>query len=821
MNPIKTILLLASMLLPPLANAANLITNGSFELPGTVTTYQFLANGDTTSITGWTVTDDGVGEQSYLMNKNRPGGTYTSRVYDGLYAVALNQGAGIATTFPVTAGTTYTLSFYARKGTSTGYTPLEVSVAGENTVFGAITTTYQLFTHTFTAATNDPAAVLRFSNTSPTPDYKTYDIDAVVVEEGTGPTIPPNPFIGAPAAPGNPAFTSTHFSGSQNCAFCHDGIRDKNGADVSIAIDWSSSMMANASRDPFWRAKVRSEIARHPQLESVINDKCTRCHAPMANTEASKDGTLALQTIFDGGILSAGHINHDEALDGVSCTLCHQIPGTPALGTPETMSGNYTINDTKTIFGPFGGPGETAIFPNPMIMHTGYTPTYGAHVKDSKLCASCHNLKTPYVDEDGTIVSTPGTEFPEQSPYTEWEHSSYVSQKSCQDCHMSRTDGVVITTRPPWYAVQRDNFALHDLVGANKLMLDVLNSNKTQLGVLSNNFSETLAKTDAMLKSAATVSVAEQRATPNALDFTLHISSTTGHKLPTSYPSRRAILHVVATDAQNQVVFESGKVNADGSVQGVDADAQADTFEPHYDLITSADQVQVYEAIMGNNLGDVTYALLRGKEYLKDNRILPAGFNKATAPADVRVVGAALSDDNFVGGSDRISYRIGGLAAGSYTVRAELVYQTLSNAFAEDLFADQSTPEVVDFKTMFEASAQKSSVIASVEFAGTVTVPPVDTDGDGVADPLDNCKLTANANQRDTDGDHYGNLCDPDFNQNKVVDPADLSRLKALLGKPAPNGHEDLNGNGVVDPADFSIAKSYLGKAPGPSGLVP
>jgi hypothetical protein len=148
-----------------------------------------------------------------------------------------------------------------------------------------------------------------------------------------------------------------------------------------------------------------------------------------------------------------------------------------------------------------------------------------------------------------------------------------------------------------------------------------------------------------------------------------------------------------------------------------------------------------------------------------------------------------------------------------------LVYQTLSYAFAEDLFVDTTTPEVVDFKTMFDASTQKSTVIASAEFADTVAEPVVDTDGDGVADNLDNCKLVANTNQRDTDNDGYGNICDPDFNQNKIVDPLDLNSLKAQFGKASPN--HDLNGNGIVDPLDLNILKSYWGKAPGPSGLQP
>ncbi|ATG91951.1 dockerin type I domain-containing protein [Methylomonas koyamae] len=819
MKTIKNILLVLAAVLPlSPAMAANLLGNGGFESPGTVTTYQFLSN-NATSVTGWTAIDDGIGERPYLMNKNRPGGSYTNRVFDGTYALAINQGSGIKTSFPVTAGVTYTLSFQARKGASGGYTPLEVSVAGFNTTFSNVTGSFQLLTYTFTASASNAAAELKFFNSSPTPDYKTYDIDAVVVEEGTGPTTPPNPFVGDPADAGDPTFTTSHFSGSQNCAMCHNGIVDNQNKDVSIITDWSSTMMANASRDPFWRAKVRSEMARHPELQGVINDKCSKCHAPMANAQARKDNTIATQTIFDGGIVDVGHAKHDAALDGVSCTLCHQIPATPALGTLETMSGNYAINDTKTIYGPYGGPGDTALFTMPMVMHTGYTPTYGAQIKDSKLCASCHNLKTPYVDAAGNVLSTtPESEFPEQTPYMEWEQSSYVGQKSCQGCHMSRTDGVKISTMG--MSGLRNNFAIHDLVGANKLMLDILNNNKNQLGVLSNNFAETLTKTDAMLKSAATVSVIEQRSTPNALDFTLQINSTTGHKLPTSYPSRRAILHVTVTNAQNQIVWESGKVNADGSIEGVDADDNAVSFEPHYDLITAEDQVQVYEAVMGNNEGAVTYTLLRGKEYLKDNRILPPGFNKTTAPNDVKVVGHAATDGNFVGGSDQISYQIGGLPVGSYTVKAELVYQTLSHAFAEDLFSDTVTPEVVDFKTMFDASTQKSSVIAGTEFAGTVVAPPPpDSDGDGVADHLDNCKLVANANQRDTDTDGYGNICDPDFNQNSVVDPTDFSRLKAKLG--TASQLEDLNGNGMVDPNDFSILKSYLGKPPGPSGLRP
>jgi len=61
-------------------------------------------------------------------------------------------------------------------------------------------------------------------------------------------------------------------------------------------------------------------------------------------------------------------------------------------------------------------------------------------------------------------------------------------------------------------------------------------------------------------------------------------------------------------------------------------------------------------------------------------------------------------------------------------------------------------------------------------------------------------------------------MCDPDFNNNGVVDPSDFSRLKSVFGSTtAPD--QDLNGNGIVDPSDLSRLKAFLGQPPGPSGL--
>jgi hypothetical protein len=99
-------------------------------------------------------------------------------------------------------------------------------------------------------------------------------------------------------------------------------------------------------------------------------------------------------------------------------------------------------------------------------------------------------------------------------------------------------------------------------------------------------------------------------------------------------------------------------------------------------------------------------------------------------------------------------------------------------------------------------------------------VPATDQDGDGVLDQEDNCMLAPNANLRDTDGDGFGNRCDPDFNQNVTVDSNDASLLKSKLGTPAAlSPNLDLDGNGLIDLADMSILQSMFRKPPGPSGL--
>ena len=459
--------------------------------------------------------------------------------------------------------------------------------------------------------------------------------------------------------------TSTLFSGSANCAFCHDqwrnGLTDRKGRDVSIAGDWRATMMAHSFKDPLWRAVMEAEVERRPKLQGFIENKCQTCHAPMARTQASQDGTPELSFAAAKSMPLAG--------DGVSCTLCHQIqPGN--LGQEASFTGRYEITGERAIFGPYPD-----VFTGPMQNHVDYTPMLGRHTQDSDLCATCHTLFTPILDADGSITG----QFPEQVPYLEWRNSVYPRRgRHCQDCHMPRlNEPIKISSRPPWLG-PRSPFWRHQFVGGNAFMLTML---RDHAGPLEANaepaqFDAMIAMAREQLAHAATVT-ARGRRIRGELVLQVEVKNLTGHKFPTGHPYRRAWLHVRISDAAGRLVFESGAVDERGRLRVSDG-----RVAEHLDVITQAEQVQVYEAVMGDAAGQPTHSLLSAATYLKDNRLPPQGFRQdGPETAHTAIRGGAEQDPNFNArgnGSDEVTYRIRlGEERGPWVAEVALLYQSV------------------------------------------------------------------------------------------------------------------------------------------------
>jgi len=108
---------------------------------------------------------------------------------------------------------------------------------------------------------------------------------------------------------------------------------------------------------------------------------------------------------------------------------------------------------------------------------------------------------------------------------------------------------------------------------------------------------------------------------------------------------------------------------------------------------------------------------------------------------------------------------------------------------------------------MAEADAPCLFLMTALPATGT------DTDGDGIPDDADNCPATPNGDQRDTDGDGFGNLCDGDLNGDGATDFLDLGLLKSRFFTSDP--HADLNGDGTVDFLDLGLLKELFLVPPG------
>jgi len=95
----------------------------------------------------------------------------------------------------------------------------------------------------------------------------------------------------------------------------------------------------------------------------------------------------------------------------------------------------------------------------------------------------------------------------------------------------------------------------------------------------------------------------------------------------------------------------------------------------------------------------------------------------------------------------------------------------------------------------------------------------IDADCDGRLNEVDNCLTIPNPDQRDTDLDTFGNLCDPDLDNDGIVNFIDLGLFRDVFL--TDDEDADFNGDGFVNFLDFSIMRDFFFLPPGPSGIDP
>lgn len=506
--------------------------------------------------------------------------------------------------------------------------------------------------------------------------------------------------------------TNTLFTSSGICLQCHgsdvDGITsvDASGTDINIMDDWAATMMANSARDPFWRAKVSHEILVNPTNQTDLENKCTSCHAPMGKFNALHNGQV------NYGI--ADLVSDSVGLDGVSCGACHQIKDT-LVG--DIFSGNIIYDTNHVIYGPY-----TNVFNGPMLGNIGYDAVYSPHINDAGLCANCHTLITSTVDLAGNYT---GTDFVEQATYHEWLNSDFntetnVSGITCQGCHIPRTSDTIILSNGHEFLPGQTPFGKHHLVGGNSFMLKLMKNNISLLNLLAtaSQYDSVIARTDRLLRyETLDMTLTEASRTPDTVFYNLSLTNKAGHKFPSGYPSRRAYVEFVVMDDNGDTLFKTGML--DGNAELINQDAG---YEPHYNMINSQLQVQIYEMVMGDVNSNVTTVLERAATPLKDNRITPKGFTTTHNAYDTCVIaGNALSDPDFNlngvtegTGADILHLHIP-LAGytGDLNVTARVYYQSSPRRWMQEMFAYNSA-EIDLFENLFNAADHTPSLVAEI-----------------------------------------------------------------------------------------------------------
>lgn len=502
-----------------------------------------------------------------------------------------------------------------------------------------------------------------------------------------------------------PLDSGEYFHTPTNCKGCHGfdtlGIAniDLNGVDVNLYDDWETSMMGLSGVDPLWRAKVSHEIQVNPGHANELQTFCTSCHAPMGHYTAQYKHQQ-FYTLADLENDSLGRA-------GVACSSCHAI-GTDGLG--NLFSGQIPYDTNRFIYGPFDNPMQ-----GPMQLYVGLTPVKSDHVSESRMCSPCHTLISGVVDLSGVPT---GASFVEQATYHEWVNSAYPAQLTvCQSCHMPQIEDPIKIANGYTALPGRSPFNLHQFAGANSFMVNLIKNNKTALGVNAEdaNFDSTLSAINTMLtKNSVLIETTTGAIANDTAFFNVSLTNKAGHKFPSGYPSRRAVLQFIVTKANGDTLFASGLFDANKEVINIDP-----VYETHYDQITDQSQVQIYEMVMGDVNGDKTTVLERSAIKLKDNRIPPLGFTTQHNNYDTcYIAGSALTDPDFNktglvegSGKDIVHYHVAlNGYSGLMNISAAMYYQAVPPAWLTEMFTFTS-PQIDTFQQMFNAADQTPVVM--------------------------------------------------------------------------------------------------------------
>lgn len=440
------------------------------------------------------------------------------------------------------------------------------------------------------------------------------------------------------------------FEDPATCALCHGGTIAGNSS--SLPHDsWAGTMMANATRDPIFRAA----LAIANQDAPGVGTFCLRCHSPIAFVRGHA-------TPPDGSAF--------DAIDnqGIGCDTCHR-----SWPSNSPVNG-YFIGNAQLVY--VNDPLKRGPYPD--IGVPVHKTMIDSGLSTSHFCGQCHQVTNPgrmLRDASGALTNL---EFPLDTTYQEWQSSDFAAPdtgSSCLDCHVQRAEtDLPVATSPN--APIRPKPRNHAFVGANLFGIHaVMAANPAHAAANADAFALALAQTESLLRKAAVVTIVSSpnQAQPGeTIQVSLRVENLSGHKFPTGYAEgRRAwiALVLVAPDG-TETFLQGGYDEATGEIKDVGS-------------------THVYRAQHGHWNGAAAVPsedLARHDMILSDTRIPPRGFKAAIGTYPTSEIDYGNEDTGFRH-FDEASFDLtipANTVVGS-VLSARIYYQAVTRGYVEHL----------------------------------------------------------------------------------------------------------------------------------------
>jgi hypothetical protein len=394
-------------------------------------------------------------------------------------------------------------------------------------------------------------------------------------------------------------FVNNEYPSAAECGECHP----------KHFFEWSVSPHAYAQISPVFNAMQGATTF----LTSGTNgDFCIRCHSPVA---------MEL-----GEPVFTSNLNRDRvSIEGVTCIVCHRVNGdygkisgrflvepgdikAPVNGPSENTELKRVLSDKKW----YGALASSEDDPGSVPIHGEINTSF--FLTQSGFCGTCHDVTAP-------------NGFRLEEAFSEYKSSPSADQGvSCQDCHMSVTEGEnggyatgpasVIAGR----ATRNRKLTSHYFAGpdysiVHKGIFPVLNADDSSLASMAQwlEFDERwgsaafeanieegtafpshwqdpgrrkkaheilmrqeakltryrLRQLDVLRAGYQVGEVAVLQSDADGIKFEVQVKNgTDGHNVPTGFIAERSLfLEVIVKDADGKVVFESGDTDPNGDVR--------------------------------------------------------------------------------------------------------------------------------------------------------------------------------------------------------------------------------------------------------------